>query len=90
MRHRTAGDIEPLTAALGMAPALVMNTFRVVSEKQVVTPGFVINTFIRPGDVRLAAEGEFGFISWTAMWAGNLQHQWATPAAAPSSIRAPV
>ena len=72
MRHRTAGDIEPLTATLGMTPALVVNTLRVVSEKQVVTPGFVINAFIGSGDVRLAAEGEFCFIPWATMWAGDL------------------
>ena len=78
-----------------MQPALGMHAFRVRPVEEILRPVRVIDFrgIGRPGDVRLAAAAELDLGAGTAVGASDEQHatpQWATAAAAASSMRRPV
>src|SRR5207247_7890364 len=89
---RIALELEPAAAAMDVHPAFAPDALRVVAHEQVLRP-FLVGC---PGgigrilDLRLPAVGELDHVPFAAPGAADLQHQWRTPAAPCSSIRAPV
>ena len=88
--HGMARDVEPTAAAIGVAPAFVVQALGVVAEEQIFAPGLIALLQPRPRHVRGAAADEFALVAQAAVNTGNLHHQCAIPEAAASSIRRPV
>src|ERR1700733_12084648 len=59
---RMARDIEPPAAAIGVAPALEVQTLGVVAKEQIIPPGRIALLQARPHHVRGTAAGELAFI----------------------------
>src|SRR5580700_10618644 len=88
--HRAPRQIEPLAAALRVAPTFEVQSLGIVAKEQIFAPSSVALLQSGPRQVRCAAAGEFAFIAQTAVNTGNLHHQCAIPDAAASSMRRPV
>src|SRR5262245_45282280 len=93
--RRVAQRIEPALAAVRMQPALGVHALRVGPLEQVTRPARVIDArrVGGPRDMRLAPATELDLGTGAAVGARDQQHrtrQWATAAAAASSIRRPV
>lgn len=76
MSDGVAGHVEPLAAAPGMHPALVMNSFWIVTVKKIICPFLVAGPgrVDRPNNMRLSATPEFGLISLATPGALDSQH----------------
>jgi hypothetical protein len=63
MGHRISYDIEPLTAAVTVAPALMVHALGVVTIEEIVGPLDVTRIGSRAVDMRLSAITIFSFIA---------------------------
>src|SRR3979490_393292 len=83
---RVAHEIEPLAAALRVAPAFEVQALGIVAKEQIFAPSLVALLQPRPREVRCAAARELAFVAQTAVNTADLHHQCAIPDAAASSI----
>jgi hypothetical protein len=74
VRDRVASDVEPLAATKDMPPPLVMGTFRVITEEQIVAPRSIVAIEARASDVCGAAANEFGLIAHATPRTVELHH----------------
>src|SRR5882724_10682455 len=85
-----ARDIEPLTATIGVTPALVMQALGIFPKEQILAPCFVARIDGRTHHTGRPAADEFRFVAHTAPGTVELHHQCAIPEPAASSINRPV
>src|SRR5688572_30328027 len=72
--HGVAYHVEPLAAAVAVAPALGVAALRIRAEEQVLRPFLVAALPRRPRDVRFAAVAEFRLVADSAPGTFDPEH----------------
>src|SRR5439155_22166551 len=80
VRQGVERDIEPLSATVGVPPALQMHPLGIVAKEEVFAPDHIACGGVRPGEVSGAAADELALVAQAAPRAVELHHGFAAPA----------